>query len=422
MPISNNNTNNPSAPQTQQPKGSGFVNLGRILGANVNNRLSSAINQGLNKGSDEVKSNLQQIGGQFQNQANQANLASDQNKAVRDQALLNIGQGNTNIDDKLKSQFEQFRSGQYAGPTELDPTRTAQVSNKAQELQSYGKSLQGTGDKSGVLQAFAGKGNYTQGEQKLDSLLLGKGPNAKENLAAGRKATQGLGQQIAQQQNAAAQTAQLRQGQAQQFGKETTDKLNTANKGIETDLGNKFAAAQKTQAVFQKMANGENLNPEEIALINAPGQFDSSAGQLNSNTLLGNLANLKPNLDVTGYQNFNTGMPTQSSVANQQDLARLQALSQLSGTPQQIIAQEDQVGKYQNPNFDINTLASGTSLNQRLSGKSQITPGMPGYAEELQKTNNIRQTFGLSPLTALSPMVTPGGGGPGQGSGGIRLG
>lgn len=423
MPISNNNSGpNLAQPQQEQPKGSGFVNLGRILGANVNNRLSSTIDRGLNQGSNEVKSNLQQIGSQFQDQSNQSNLASDANKQIRDQALQNIGQGNTNVDDKLKSQFEQFRSGQYAGPTELDPTRTAQVSNKAQELQSYGKALQGGGDKSGVLQAFAGKGNYTQGQQKLDSLLLGKGPNAEQNLADARKATQGLGQQINQQQNAAQQTAQLRQNQAQQFGKDTNTQLNTANTGINTDLQNKLSAAQANQAIYQKLANGENLNPDEIAKLNGPQQFQTNAGSFDTATLLQNLNALKGTIATNGYQNFNTGLPTQSSVVTPQDLAKLQALSSLSGAPQSVIGQEDQVGKYQNPNFDVNSLVGNTSLNQYIQGKSDVKQGTPGYGAELDKANAVRRTFGLPPITQLSPMTPPGGNTPGQGSGNIRLG
>ena len=91
------NQSNTSAPtptnEEKKPQGSGFVNLGRILGANQNNRLGSAISSGITGSADNTRQNLSSTNSSFQQSANENNLASDTNKQARTQALQTIGSG-----------------------------------------------------------------------------------------------------------------------------------------------------------------------------------------------------------------------------------------------------------------------------------------------------------------------------------------
>ena len=236
--------NNPQGSQPQQKKGSGFVNLNKILQANAGNQLGQTVSQGINQGTQKVQSDLGQIQSQFQSDAEKNNLASDQNKQAVSDALNNIAGGQPNITDEQTKQFGTFLSGQYAGPKGLDESKTAQVGARAQEVQGFGQALSSGGDKTRVLQAFAGKGPYSAGQTRLDSLLLGKGPNAKEQLDQARQGSKNLVSKVGAAQDTANQVGQLRTTQARDFGQQTGEQLKTQEKAINSDIGQALTKAQ----------------------------------------------------------------------------------------------------------------------------------------------------------------------------------
>lgn len=256
---------------TPKQKGSGFVNLNKILQANVGNQLGQKIASGIGQGTQEVQQGLGQAKSQFQQQADAGNLATQANIQARQQALQNIGSGQTNVSDEQAKQFGSFLSGQYTGPKELDSSKVAQLGSRAQEVQGFGQALRSGGDKTKVLQAFAGKGPYSTGQQRLDSLLLGKGPNAQE-LAQARQQSAGLQQQVGREQDVARQIGQLRTGEAQQFAKETGEQIGAQKGGIEQAVGMQYGqleAAQKEafDRINQKLSQGQPLTQEEANML-----------------------------------------------------------------------------------------------------------------------------------------------------------
>lgn len=262
----NININSPLTPEKPK-KGSGFVNLNKVIQANVGNRLGQTVAQGVGQSASQVRQGVGQLAGQFQQEAGQKNLASDANKQAASQALQNIAGGQTNVSPEQVGQFKTFLSGQYAGPRELDPSKAAQLGARAEEAQGFGQALGSGGDKTRVLQAFAGRGPYSAGQQRLDALLLGKGPQAKEQLAQARQQTYGLAPQIQKEQAIARQIGQLREGQAAQFGKDVAQQLGQQQSGIEGDIATRTSQyktdAERLRDQYQQALKGREVSQTE---------------------------------------------------------------------------------------------------------------------------------------------------------------
>jgi hypothetical protein len=328
----NININNPMGVKPQQKKGSGFTNLNKIIGANQNNQLAANVAKGVGQGAQQVQQGIGQVKSQFQQQADANNLASDVNKTAASQALSNIMGGNTDVSDQQANQFGTFLAGKYAGPQELDATKTAQVGARAREVQGFGQALGSGGDKTGVLQAFAGKGPYSAGQQRLDSLLLGKGPGAGKQLAQARQQSAGLTGQVGREQEIAQQIGQLRSGQAAQFGKDVSGQIGGAKTGLETTIGGEFTRLEGQQkqlydAVKAKFESGEALSPEERQTL---GLGDPT----------GNITNKMPGLpgsqaapidiyNLKAQDYLQKAALDKGSVATAQQKAQLEALSKL---------------------------------------------------------------------------------------------
>lgn len=310
--------NNPLGAKPQQQKGSGFVNLNKILQANVGNKLGETVSGGLNQGTQQVQQGLGQVKNQFLQESDKGNLATVGNQQAVSDALKNIAAGQSAVTDDQVKQFGTFLGGQYGGPKELDTTKTLQLGNKAQEVQGLGQSLMGGADKTRLLQTFAGKGPYSAGQTRLDSLLLGQGPNAKQQLAQARQSTRGLTQQIGKEQDIAQQIGQLRTGQAREFGQETGRQLTEQEMGINTAL--------------------------QKALEQAPIQREQLRSQYEQGLINQDLSQLPPEVQeqLKGLRTYNTnplGALQLGQEATQQNIASLTQRGQLEALTK--LAQKD---------------------------------------------------------------------------------
>lgn len=380
----NNNLSSNNTTQTPQRQGSGFTNLSNILAANSSNRLGQAVGTGISNAASGVRQGINQTSQQFQNQANANNLASDQNTQIRQQALQQIGQGNTTIDPSTQQKFQQFTAGKYAGPTQLDPTQLAQLQNKTGAVQSYGQALRGGGDKSQVLQAFVGKGpNYSTGQQNLDALLLGKGPGAAQQLSQAAKSTTGLGQQLAQAQNTAGQVAQANTARATQFGQDTNKMLTTQQQGI----------ADAAQQALKNYTDQRSAQYNQ-ALSSLQGGNISNSGLAGIDALKGATTY---GVDPTKFLNQGAA-PDINSVATNQQRAQEAALAQLAGQGPSTYLDTSYTGAAYDPSkastFDTtgfqnaadaqkaayNSALLNTTLQQTTGGApTQLAPGEQGW-------------------------------------------
>lgn len=420
------NLNNPTGVQPQQQKGSGFVNLDKILQANSGNNLAGAISGNLTQGAQQVQQGLGQVKNDFQQQANSNDLASDKNKQAVSDALKNIAGGQTDVSDPQATQFGTYLAGQYAGPKTLDSTKTSQLGARGQELQDFGKSLTSGGDKTRLLQAFAGQGPYSYGQNKLDSLLLGQGPQAGQQLAQARQQTRGLTQQIGNEQQNAQQIAQLQQGKAQQFGQDVRGQVgldaagNIADTGAIPDflknLDTRATGAQTKQAadlqgfqsLLQKIQDSRGIDP--INQPNLSTQLSSYGLSPDDERYLQRLQGQElygATLNPSG-SNFvqAADQASRSSIANAGDLAKAQALAKLSGTDFSKFALDPNAAKYDPAHpftYDVQNLKN--EIGQHQAAYNQEVSGITAQQQQLADQYKEATRGNLNGLTSPADLA-----------------
>lgn len=364
--------NAPGQPNPQQ-RGSGFTNLSRIMQANQNNRLGSAIQSGITGGAQQVRQQLGDTRNQFQQASDKGNLASDQNQQIRAGVLQNIANGQTDVSQQQADQFQQFRGGAYTGPTGLDPSKVAQLGGRASELQTQAKNP----FSENTLQATVGSQSnqpYTRGQIGLDRTLLGTvNPNV---LGQTRTAVRGLPQNVQREQNVAQNTGALRQQQSSQFGTDTKNQINkmignpydtttgTAGTGIQGNISNNVNnyTQQQSDLYNQEQAALQNKN---VAGID---QLKGLAGQ--------QYFNLNPN----DYLTKNAVPITKETVGSAQQKAQLDALAKLAGGSNDYLT--NVAAQSYDPNkatsFDSDTFNKAVGQQQAALNATQINPRIIG--------------------------------------------
>ena len=149
-------------------KTTGFVNINDIVKANRQNRLGQTVSSGV---SNVVGQNQQQLGqakNQFQQDSQANQIGTSQDKQQVENTLGNPAQA----DDKTVNRFAEFRSGQYQGPQQL--SNKDQLRAGQQDVQSLADASKDEYGRRGLLQRFVSPNQYTQGQQRLDNLLLGQ--------------------------------------------------------------------------------------------------------------------------------------------------------------------------------------------------------------------------------------------------------
>lgn len=357
---------NPGAQPVQRRQGSGFTNLSRILQANKNNRLGEAVSSGIVGGANQIRQQLGDTRDQFQSQANANDLASDQNKSIRENVLKNIAGGQTDVTDQQADQFKNFRQGQYTGPQEMDMAKTTGLGIRANEVQNQAKNPLSEN----TLQATVGSQSqnpYSRGQIGLDRTILGAGNP--QQLGQARSATMGLSQGINRAQDVARGEAALKTLQAQQFGKDTQAQLAAPQTGIQNDIN---TAVTTKQGDLSAAIKNYNLDP---------------------NKYLGRTSAQLYGLDPTKYGgvvNFlNPGDINKGTVASQTQLNQLNALGKLAGQPQEFITDPSKVGSLEGKS--LSTTDQGL-LNQLVSarqGEYQKAIQQPSQDLEQQIRQNM---------------------------------
>lgn len=387
--------NNPLGTLPQQKKGTGFLNIGKVIDANAGNHLGSTVAQGVAGSANQVQQGIGDLKNQFIQQSDQNNLASDANKSAVSQALLNIAGGQSQVSEDQAKQFGTFLGGNYAGPKQLDDSKTIQLGAKAQEAQGFGQALGSQGDKTRLLQAFAGQGPYSTGQVKLDSLLLGKGPNAQQDLAAARQQTKGLTQQLSKEQLAAQQIGQLRTNQAQQFAQQTGQQIAGQEQAINTNLTNSLQTAKTdAEAKYNKYLQG--LASRRL------GATPELQQQLSGTQLYRTNANEA--LDLSGLVEKGAD-PTLKNIASLSQRGQLEALARLGqkdpsqlGFAQDVYDPSKAVG-FNKTKLDQMTNAGKQAYEQRLNQVTyspETAPTTQSTNPEMQKLIDKWQQVGLT--------------------------
>jgi len=444
-----NNPNQPNqqvqgvtSPVTPQKKLTGFTNLQQIMGASGNNRIGQAVGQGLQNVSGELKGTVSGQYGKFKTQAEQNRLGSQENTAKRQQVLgqyvnpnqpalneqnaTNPAPASTaaatssetpqqfqNLADPNQEQidmFSKFRAGKYEGPSALSEIKGQgidQLKQRAQELESLANLSSDAGGRQALVQRFIGGPGYSQGSQKLDTMLMGAGDQSA--LSKARRGLTGITQDITNKEKSAAGLADLYRNEAAKFGADTEEQLTSGLSGITSDvtaragqysqgmkdlsaqLGQGLSSGALTQDAFNKLSK-----PAQDYLNSIMGKGTLASGpEAAAKYKYGS----EKSLDMAGFDPTKTIKDVGNlDLNNQADLARLarndefqrqkalEALGQRQGSflsrfdPSQL--DRRQLGQYLGT--DVNLLASEDPTKQgQIAGSG---------TESYQAARTLRQT------------------------------
>lgn len=256
-----------------QNTGSGFTNLNQIINANRNNQLGSTIQSGVVGAAQGAKQDLNKSQQEFQAGLEANKVDTDVNRQKVNQVL----QDPTKATGGDIGAFDQFRSGKYAGPTQL--SNVPQIQKETLEAQQLSQAAQNPGGRQALLQRFVGGPGYTQGEQGLDTVLLGA-TGGKQLQIAGN-AAQGLGNAVNRGVTSAEQSGKQAQVGAQNFAKDVLGQIQKNYDPLSQNLDKSVAQAaaeqqakyNETQRILNNLGNfkatsatqaleGEKIDPE----------------------------------------------------------------------------------------------------------------------------------------------------------------
>lgn len=383
----------PTGGQRLRQPGTGFTNINRILQANQGNRLGSAVQGGIQQAAQGVRQGIQQGQQQYQNQLQQAQQQRQSDINFRENTLQNVAQGQ-GVSDEDINRFSQLRSGQYQGKVGLDNPEL--LRQQAMEAEQLGGLIGSEGGRQTLLQRFAGSPttNYTQGQQRLDALLLGDQGQQLRRAAAGASGltgavntTVGVGQNL----------AKMFSDQAQALGSETRKMLDTqtgqvqksAEDLLKSTVDTEVAKQQEIENLRQALGKGQ-LSTSQAMQLGGQGLVDFiKQGQY--------LYGLTPVQLVQKY--FSTTSPTAlpSQISDVMDVTtanKLNALSRLSGGEN--LYDPTKVGQFKGSerSFDFNKMLS--DINAAKGGVEEE------YAKRMAGAGIFQAETGKAPGATLA--------------------
>lgn len=300
-----------------QQQGTGFTNLNRVVSANKDNRLGSTIQQGIQSDVNNTKANLQKAQEDFNNKALGQNLQlQNQQKSQQGAGVDDVIKKATTEPNKVTagdvSAFEQYRKGDYSGPTQL--ANFSSLQQQGQNVDSLGKQTASAGGQFNLLRQYVGGNrNYTQGQQGLDNIILGQTGQAQ--LADARNTARNVNKAITGAGTQAAATAgQIASGN-QAFANDVNSKLNAATGNFNADLQNRVQDAQRKEESSQQLIQRvrDYLSGKDTKAFQSQGDAiqalygaglveDTSKGQLDA--LLGYNQQLQDNVNAAKAGNW----------------------------------------------------------------------------------------------------------------------
>jgi hypothetical protein len=257
-------------PNNRNKKGTGFTNLSRILQASKGARLGGQVASGVQKVGQQVRGQIGQASEQFEKKAGEE-AAKFGEEAVKEResaisSLVPTSSGSSGVNAPQADQSEairnitNWRSSEYKGPTQLEDYES--LASRATEAEQLGRLGRTSGGKQELLRRFVGGKDYSQGEQRLDTALLGL--TGQSGLSEARRLTRGLGTELAQKSGVASEQARQLAQQASDFSKDTAqsliDKKKSVLSGAEYGVGGKslrdiFTEAESKESGRAKLSD-----------------------------------------------------------------------------------------------------------------------------------------------------------------------
>ena len=233
-------------PNNRNKKGTGFTNLNRILQASKGSRLGGQVASGVQKAGQQVRGQIGQAAEEFQEKTGQeATKFGEEAQRTRDTEIGQVASGAEGINQtELQKKFADYRSGEYKGPKEIQDYES--LASKATEAEQLGRLGRTSGGKQELLRRFVGGKDYSQGEQRLDTALLGL--TGQRGLAEAKRSTRGLTGELGREASTARDLSRQLQQQATAFGEETLTKLGQAKQPTLEEIRLKKLAAEDLES------------------------------------------------------------------------------------------------------------------------------------------------------------------------------
>jgi len=247
---------NPAVPGQQQPGSSGrFQNLGKFIKANNPGQFGQQFQNKVGQVAQQGQQAIGQAKQQFQTDAEKTGQAIAQTGQAAQQGATNLSQAAGQPEfDNAATALQNGVNAQNNGPQGLN--NADQLGLQAQQAGSIANAVGSEGGRFGLLQKFFNRPTYTQGQGRLDNLLLGSQQGAIANV---RQQGRQVGNQLNQATGeAAAQVGALNQ-QAADVRNAATAAGTAAQTGIQTGLK---TDAQKYLEDFKNASNPENALKE----------------------------------------------------------------------------------------------------------------------------------------------------------------
>jgi len=291
--------------------GTGFTNIQRILQANKANPLGSVVSGGVQQAGQAARGAITQASDEFKGgvQTERGRLGAEAQRV--DRVLGDVSKAT----DEDVSAFEGIRGGLSKGPTQIK--NADELKQKAFEAERLGSAAGSEAGRYGLLQRFVG-GNkqYTGGQQRLDSMLLGQ--TGSNQLREARKGTVGLTNKAEQEARAAIETGKVLQGEAKNLTDVTIGRLGSQVVDYDKAMEAARVKAQADLAENQRKLR-DQLIANEIEDENLYNRLGIKEGDQIFRT---NLAD---------YFQARNNIATKENVQTQADFDRINALRRLSG-------------------------------------------------------------------------------------------
>ena len=393
----------PSAPQ--------FTNLQDYLNANSGSNFGGQVAGQVQNEVNSANQDQTTADSQFQNQVDQGTTQYNPNlinEATSDAASF--------VQDPNKvSQFDSQLNAQYQGPQSFSSDTSLYNPASQATNQAYNDSqlFNSSGGQQALLSRLYGTPGYTQGQQNLDSLLMGAPSGQQAIQATQQNANQSANnfQNLQNQLNQYAQQGQqTTQNTANQTNAVVTGAQNSAENAVNQQLQNDQNYITQTQPQIQSdLASGNfsNLTPAQVTALGlTPGQNQQLWG-----------ANLG-----TYYTPFAASNLTAYTVATPQHVALINALGQLLG--QQPLYNLAQAGTYSQANLNGSINMSGLNNNAISQNQNAFLNAIqaPGSAEQAPGALGQNGGMGLQgiandPSTSLYNLIQSDEAAMGQGQG-----
>ena len=375
---------------TAKQQGTGFVNLQKMIGANKGNQLGSTIQQGVGNRVGQIQSDLNKQKQTFQTELGK-NQLQESDKAGAQNTLNTAINAPKTMSNEQVSNFQNLLSGQYKGPSGL--SNTAGIEAQARELGQYGSNVGSSGGRTNLLQRYVGGPKYTQGQQRVDNLLLGQtGGAALKDI---RKQAMGLESQVTGAKSQAEMDAQKAQADRKAYGQElekqigryddpstpedeSTGAIGDIYKNVQDKTRQFNEQQQSAYNALQSVKGADKVTQDQLAMLG-----------LDAGTNL-------YDLDLGQYLNQRGADATAQQVASADDYAKYQALNRLADRTGAFLTDPTLAGSAaQQQLFD--TAGFKAAAEGRKADATQAQTQMNQLKAELdyrsELTNRMRDSF-----------------------------